>query len=119
MDIAGLDGAILQLSAFVDRQSQFWPPERAPSEVFHYTSADGFVGIVTSKTLWASDMLSLNDASEADYPRRLVADVLDAHHPQIPDIHRQRFKTQLAEYLFRLYIPFITCFCEDGDLLSQ
>jgi len=60
-------------------------------------------------------MLSLNDAAEASYATKLIVDTLTAHHPEIP---REAFETQL-NYLFSLYTPFITCFCEDGDLLSQ
>ena len=107
------------LRGFVDRQSQFWNPEKQASALFHYSSPEGFIGIVTSKTLWASDMLSLNDASEASYTGALISDVLDAHHSEAPADHRQQFKTQLTEHLFRLYMPYVACFCEGGDLLSQ
>jgi hypothetical protein len=111
--------ALSEMSAFVDEHSQIWAAENPPRELFHYTSPEGFIGIVTSKSLWASDMLSLNDASEAAYPYKLIADVLDTHHLSVPEKHRQGFKTQLINGTFPLYVPFVVCFCEDGDLLSQ
>lgn len=110
-----MGAAAQRIRLFVDENSQFWSPASQPAELFHYTSVEGFIGIVTSKTLWASDMLSLNDAAEASYATNLICDTLTAHHPEIP---RADFETQL-NYLFSLYVPFITCFCEDGDLLSQ
>jgi hypothetical protein len=86
---------------------QFWNPNNPPPELFHYTSPEGFMGIVTTKTLWASDMLSLNDASEIQYPQRMIAEVLDEWACQISTQHREPFKTQLTEYMFRLYTLFV------------
>jgi hypothetical protein len=63
-------------------------------------------------------MLSLNDAAEASYATNLIFETLTAHHPDIPQGSRETVETQL-NYLFPLYTPFITCFCENGDLLSQ
>jgi hypothetical protein len=64
-------------------------------------------------------MLSLNDAAEATYPNALIAAVLDEYHVRVPEKHREQFKIQLNDYLFRTYTPYVACFCEDGDLLSQ
>jgi hypothetical protein len=107
-----------EIWALVDENRRFWASQNAPRELFHYTSPEGLIGIVTSRSLWASDMLSLNDASEAAYPYKLIADVLDTH-PGVAEEHRHRFMTQLTDYTFPLYTPFVACFCEDGDLLSQ
>jgi len=119
MNLTRLEQVLSELSSFVDQQSQFWDPGEVPSDLFHYTSPEGFIGIVRSKSIWASDMLSLNDASEANYAMRLTAELLDKYHPNVPDVDRQRFKTQLTDYMFPLYTPFVACFCRDGDLLSQ
>ncbi|MBN9105485.1 MAG: hypothetical protein J0I14_10820 [Propionibacteriaceae bacterium] len=35
-----------------------------PGSVFHYTSAEGLLGIIESKVLWASEASSLNDTAE-------------------------------------------------------
>ena len=37
-----------------------------PEELFHYSSAEGSIGIVESRCLWVSNMLCLSDASEVD-----------------------------------------------------
>jgi hypothetical protein len=119
VDIACVEGALSEISRFVDQYSQSWDSQASSRTLFHYTSPDGLIGIVTGKVIWASDMLSLNDASEAAYPYRVIEDVLDANQPDVPDEYRNRFKTQLEDYTFRLYTPFVACFSEEGDLLSQ
>lgn len=116
---ADIQRELLELNEFVDQNGKLWSSKNQPTRLFHYTAPDGLIGIATTKTLWASDMLSLNDASEAAYAFSLIADVLDNHHPAVSADHRQRFQTQLTEYMFRMYTPFIVCFCEQGDLLSQ
>src|SRR5664279_4177638 len=44
----------------------FWPAavRQASGSVFHYTSAQGLLGIVPSGTVWASEASSLNDLAE-------------------------------------------------------
>jgi Protein of unknown function (DUF2971) len=110
--------ALQDITRFIDGMSQLWNPETPPLELFHYTTTEGFIGIITSRTLWASDMLSLNDASESMYPCQVITKVLESQ-VNIPAGHRNRFAAQLKEYLFRIETPFVVCFCEDGDLLSQ
>jgi hypothetical protein len=88
-------------------------------QLFHYTSAEGLVGIVDSKILRASDMLCLNDASEAEYANALIGEALGAVDPLLlPSEHRSEFMNSLRS-AFRMYTPFVACFCEDPDLLSQ
>lgn len=111
--------ACQEVSRFIHETGQSWSPRELPSKLFHYTTVEGFIGIITSRSLWASDMLSLNDASEASYPFRIITEALEAGRPGVPQEHRRRFETQLTEYLFRMCTPFVACFCEDGDLLSQ
>lgn len=111
--------ACQEISRFIDETGQSWSPQELPSKLFHYTTVEGFIGIITSESLWVSDMLSLNDASEASYPFKIITEALNAHRSDVPEEHRRRFETQLTEYLFTMYTPFVACFCEDGDLLSQ
>src|SRR4051794_34646457 len=44
-------------------------PEAAPANIFHYTSMVGLIGILDSKTLWATDIEFMNDAQEGRYGR--------------------------------------------------
>ena len=111
-----MEEAARRIRLFVDENSS--PVSQPPELLFHYTSVEGFIGIITSKTLWASDMLSLNDAAEASYATNLIFETLTAHHSEIPSEAVANLKTQL-NYLFPSYTPFIACFCEQDDLLSQ
>jgi hypothetical protein len=104
---------------FVDHQLRLGVAEASvPSELFHYTSPEGFIGIVDKRILWASDMLSLNDASEMTYPKKLILEAVD-RSDIIPGSCKERFKVQVNEYMFRAGIPYVACFCEHQDLLSQ
>lgn len=42
--------------------------------VWHYTGAEGVLGIVQNRTLWASSPLALNDLSEVGYGVRIILD---------------------------------------------
>jgi len=90
----------------------------ALGELFHYTSPEGFIGIVSNRSLWASDMLSLNDASEMTYPQEIIKETV-AGSDRLPEQYRERFITQLTEYMFRIDAPYVACFCQEPDLLSQ
>jgi hypothetical protein len=87
-------------------------------ELFHYTTAEGLIGIVNSRCLWASNMLCLNDASEAEYPNKLILDAVGTSSHFVPPDHKRTFKDSLIT-AFVMFEPFVTCFCENGDLLSQ
>ena len=103
----------------------FPPPERPrPTRLFHYTSQAGLLGILTSKVLWATNVLYLNDSSELLYGRSQARQIL----------RRSRggyFSTVIGEFLSRgenfldmsTLVPdrqfYVFCFCEKPDLLSQ
>lgn len=49
-----------------------------PRTLWHYTSAEGLYGILTTGMLWATDIRFLNDASEFRYPVSLLDNLLTA-----------------------------------------
>ncbi len=77
------------------------------------------MGICSSAEMWASDVRFVNDASELTYASQLIgAEVVGA----------LKESPRVAQYLhldpdmanpFLMMRPFIACFCEEGDLLSQ
>jgi len=107
-----------QLDPLTHRLTDHSDEANLPDELFHYTSAEGLIGIIDSRVLWASDMLCLNDASEAEYATQMITDAVTGNLYLLPAEHRQTFKESLIS-AFRVYTPFVACFCEDGDLLSQ
>ncbi|HEX8010670.1 MAG TPA: hypothetical protein VF814_07020 [Casimicrobiaceae bacterium] len=48
-----------------------------PSLIYHYTTLEGFVGIVQSRSLWLSDYSYLNDARELTHGVEIVRSVVD------------------------------------------
>ena len=102
-------------------------PERP---LYHYTDSDGLINILKSQTLRATDARYLNDALEVEYGRRLVEDILLERY-SLPRRERREItppvslfiKMALSDRLFDPYEPgrfaFVTCLCEEGNLLSQ
>jgi hypothetical protein len=98
-----------------------------PETLWHYTSFAGFQGIVTSKTIWATEYRFLNDREEFLHAKRL-ADRLVDEEPEfvgyqfpVRDILRKAvgaaFNTgYLHEERLRVMV---VSFTEEGDQLSQ
>ena len=69
-----------------------------------------------NKQLWLTDSFSTNDYME----NRWINQVIDEILPQyMNEENRQYFQQIFDNYNINNYIPFICCFSEDGDLLSQ
>lgn len=106
-----------------------------PEFLYHYTSASGLAGIVRERQLWATDAEFLNDAQELRYGRDEVYNALVGRAnelerstgPGAPDGSRATLMRSAADHLRPggLYAArdyhsvYVTCFCENGDLLSQ
>ena len=54
-----------------------------PTSLFHYTDAGGFLGILSTRSIWATDSSCLNDRQELLYAKDLITDQLDrlCSHP--------------------------------------
>jgi hypothetical protein len=93
--------------------------ERPPDILYHYTSAEGFLGIVRSGELWATNALYLNDASELSH----ATGILEAELKSVPLgllSYSAAFPMGVQRYLTGIRLDhFIVSFCEDRDLLSQ
>jgi hypothetical protein len=108
-----------------------------PNILYHYTTTIGLKGILETSTLWATDATFLNDAQELQFGRHdlcsallakaqeLVSDIQDQHGPEYS---RASIIQTAVHYLMSEYDVvrpvmtnpvYVTCFCEEGDLLSQ
>ncbi|MGI4821606.1 MAG: DUF2971 domain-containing protein [Janthinobacterium lividum] len=47
-----------------------------PGKLFHYTSPEALIGIVSNKEMWATNTMFLNDASEAKHAIDLAASII-------------------------------------------
>ena len=101
---------------------------RRPKTLFHYTDLNGLIGIVKSGALWATDIFHMNDSAElslgTDQLRAtvdaLVKTLLDEHEDATP-AEKKRFVRTIESAFTKPGVGelFVTCFCDNGDLLSQ
>jgi hypothetical protein len=94
--------------------------EQPPSRLYHYTSAEGLLGIIHSGEVWATNVLYLNDASELSHARDILESELKSQPMKLPDETAQHAQQTIPLHSRNLPIDnFVVSFCEDGDLLSQ
>ena len=82
------------------------------------------MGIVQSTSIWASDARFLNDSSELSYATTLIDEVVAEVYSNIGEDTfggHLRFRRGVANAFehFHSPRPFVACFCEEQDLLSQ
>jgi hypothetical protein len=101
--------------------------------VFHYTSLEGLLGITASASIWATNILYLNDASEFNYAKSLLSEELRRICDVNPDFNNKtNFKDFPGYFFFEIleeninkllpseHFSFYVCsFSEESDLLSQ
>ena len=92
-----------------------------PEFIYHYTSQDAFLGIVNSKTLWATDILYLNDSAEFTYAVQLFCEVLEeyANDEKYETVQYLREGLTTVPYGVHFAAIYVASFSGDGDLLSQ
>ncbi len=125
-------------------EEQFFSPTFAdhlakpiPEILYHYTSQEGLLGIISSASLWATNISYMNDATEFHRPVGMLRDRLaseverkayEAKHFATRNASWSTAAEALARQTRELLIMVnkiagtsicVTCFCEDGDLLSQ
>ena len=89
--------------------------------LYHYTSAEGFRGIITSNSLRFSDPLFLNDGSEVFYANDLLAKTVADFAVALPNSQRlfaSRLSKMVAETATN-FRPLIFCMSALPDLLNQ
>lgn len=94
--------------------------ETLPSRLFHYTSLEGLVGIVTSRTFFLSDMLASTDQSEIRYGIDLVREVLEDSKADklLRNVWRHYSNHELLGIGDSTAVHAL-CFCAGDDVLTQ
>ncbi len=97
------------------------------SIIYHYTSPEGILGILTTHTLWLSEITYMNDESEITYTFDLLTDILTQNNDRICQAFKDSIeekiqkRTQLPSNLFD-YVNrdsiFVACFSTEQDELS-
>ena len=90
--------------------------------LYHYSSLDGLLGIVRTKSLWASNIYYFNDASEITYASDILKKVIPDSKVNA-DENLGRFLDEFSNWLdtFRhtFHQYFVFSLTEEGNLLSQ
>jgi hypothetical protein len=92
--------------------------DSVPDVVYHYSNITAFINILQNKCLWASRAEFLNDATEFRFGQQICRREMDRLASTNSDYIEFIRKLQSA-IDFEVNSPFVTCFCKDGDLLSQ
>jgi len=88
------------------------------SMLYHYTTLQGFVGIVESQTIWLSDFSFLNDRQELSHGIELIRSQIESR------LKNQQTRNDLPRKLLEELSGWngrccIASFSDDGDSLSQ
>jgi hypothetical protein len=115
-----------QIGDVYERQYSFEPP--SGTVLYHYTSAEGLKGIIENNELWATSAYYLNDSAEMFYGYRVLKEVLDdwlSKNSRSEDsitlglVHNLQRSFQARFEKCQLKPIYLTCFCQEDNLLSQ
>ena len=96
-----------------------------PEILWHYTSLEGFTGIVESKRIWATEIRYLNDESEFNHAVSLLHHAVGKLGPSQSFVHvRELFESVLKDAEKGILSKdtqnlFVASFSRNGDQLSQ
>lgn len=111
-----------EVADFVDTQLAEFTKE-PPKLIYHYTNADGAIGIISSGKIWGTHIGYLNDSSEFEYARDIILEAANDYWDINPKNKISQLlseiRTRIIDYQNVYMNAWIACFCEQGDLLSQ
>ena len=91
-----------------------------PVCLYHYTSAEGLLGVIQSGELWATNVLYLNDASELSDATEVLRKNLESEPIKLRNENARFMQKTIPAHTVDVPIDhFVVSFCENGDLLSQ
>jgi hypothetical protein len=94
--------------------------ERPTTPLYHYTSPAGLLGIVESKSLWASGIQYLNDTTEYKHAASIVRDLLTRHLENVSDPRNDLYRLLLrGDAIYPDATVFVGSLSEAKDRLSQ
>ena len=96
--------------------------------LFHYTSADGLIGILQNNEIWSTAYYCTNDESELTAGKEILTPIfMRATHEMVQDNdplvqtfsgrgvdiweYARGFEQSITAHTFHTLCPYITCFC--------
>lgn len=94
---------------------------KPPKSLYHYTSAEGLLGILATKSIRATSIRYMNDTREFQLALALAEREIDARIPSNGPRYLRGMHSLLLDALRHTHEVdvFVTCFSENGDVLSQ
>lgn len=94
-----------------------WEPDPlTETSVWHYTSAEGLVGILSNRELWAGEVTAMNDLREISEGFTYIGEWLDANGTPVARQVRKFLTHDTRKWARRV---FVVCACLDGDDAGQ
>lgn len=104
-----------------------------PTKIYHYCPVQAMLGIMGNNCIWLSDSIKTNDRTEINWLLNNISEVFDEafqkYKLEFDDNILKRIKeivNELMRHTIIYMLPniqqkkkFLTCFSENGDLLSQ
>jgi hypothetical protein len=94
-----------------------------PNILYHYTTAQGLMGILKTNVLWASNLNYMNDFSELKYSTSLIHNEFGEFlKSSSGDLSMSHLPEVFADFFAKIegrYSVYACCFCEEEDELSQ
>lgn len=94
-------------------------PYVGPEVLYHYTNLDGLRGILSSLSLWVSDVRFMNDTSEYLFAVKLMANKLRSIADRVPLKFTAELRAMERTVRSATATVFAFCLTPDGDKLSQ
>lgn len=84
--------------------------------LYHYCSPEAFLGIIQGRKLWLSNLNNMSDYLEGSWVVGIINEVLSE---LVPKYSSEAIDRVARSYNIAKFSPYVCCFSEDGDLLSQ
>lgn len=96
-------------------------PLEPPETIYHYTTQKGILGIVPTRSMWATQAHFLNDKNEVFLTFKLLEIELSRLVGESQSSHHRSLLNEIRHNLEKLNQSHICTisFCKEGDLLSQ
>src|SRR5205823_7132069 len=72
---------------------------KLPDTLYHYTSADGLVGMLDTGRIWATHAAFMNDPTELQYAAAVIGEALDAVEREVRESQSERRESFLDLHL--------------------
>jgi len=96
-------------------------PVRKPRVLFHYTSTSGLIGILNSRSIWATSIRFLNDSKEYELAIEIARGIIVDRVGKVDnkfDLGLYRVLTDSLVHVSEIDV-YASSFTENGDQLSQ